>query len=108
MNRNTLLATQKILFINWVIAPALSIWIWIGKGFISAIFFFVVWLIADKIWDSLASFLITLIGRAGASDDEAFQMAMSDEVPMRVAYMMLIDLSGTFFLPWIVAGFFAL
>ena len=106
MKINSLLRTQKILLINWVVVPALGIWIWIKNGFFNVILFVIIWLVADKIWDWLTGLLITGAGRIGASEHEALQMEISGEVPVRMAFMMIVDLLGTFMLPWFVAGFF--
>ncbi len=106
MKMSSLQATQSILVVNWVIAPALGIWIWVKGGFFSAVLFVIIWLIADKIWDWLTGLLIAGAGRIKASEHEAFQMEISGEVPGRMAFMMIVDLLGTFILPWVVAGFF--
>jgi uncharacterized membrane protein len=106
MKMRNLKATQSILLINWVIAPALGIWIWVESGFFSAASFVIIWLIADKVLDWLTGLMIAGAGRIGASEHEAFQIAISDEIPKRMAFMMILDLLGTFVLPWIVAGFF--
>jgi hypothetical protein len=106
MRISGLLATQRILLINYVIAPALGIWIWIKNGFFIAALFVVIWLIADKAWDWLTGLMITGAGRIGANEHEASQMEISGEVPERMAFMMIVDLLGTFLLPWVVAGFF--
>ena len=106
MKMSSLKATLRILLINWFIAPALGIWIWVKSGFLSAILFVVIWLIADKVWDWLTGLLITGAARIGANEDEAFEIEISGEVPGRMASMMIVDLLGTFLLPWVVAGFF--
>jgi len=106
MKMSSLQATQKILLINWVIAPALGIWIWVKSGLFSAVLFVIIWLIADKVWDWLTGILIAGAGRIKASEHETFQMEISGEVPGRMAFMMIVDLLGTFLLPWVVAGFF--
>lgn len=106
MKMSSLQATQSILLINWFIAPALGIWIWVKSGFFSAVVFVVIWLIADKVWDWLTGLLIAGAGRIKASEHEAFEMEISGEVPGRMAFMMIVDLLGTFILPWVVAGFF--
>ena len=106
MKMSSLQATQRILLINWVIAPSLGIWIWVKSAFFSAVLFIIIWLIADKVWDWLTGLLIAGAGRIKASEHEAFQMEISGEVPGRMAFMMIVDLLGTFVLPWIVAGFF--
>jgi hypothetical protein len=106
MRMSSLLATPRILLINWFIAPALGIWIWVSSGFFMAVLFVAIWLIADKAWDWLTGLMITGAGRIGASEHEASQMEISGEVPERMAFMMIVDLLGTFILPWVVAGFF--
>lgn len=106
MKMSSLQATQSILFINWVIAPALGIWIWVKSGFFSAVLFVIIWLVADRAWDWLTGLLIAGVGRIKASEHEAFQLEISGEVPGRMASMMIVDLLGTFVLPWVVAGFF--
>ncbi|MEW5994058.1 MAG: hypothetical protein AB1744_06645 [Candidatus Zixiibacteriota bacterium] len=106
MKMSSLQATQRILLINWVIVPALGIWIWVKSGLFSAVLFVIIWLIADKVWDWLTGLLIAGAGRIKASEHEAFQMEISGEVPGRMAFMMIVDLLGTFILPWVVAGFF--
>ncbi len=106
MRMSFLLATQRILLINWIIAPALGIWIWIKSGFFIAALFVVIWLVADKVWDWLTGLLIARAGRIGANEHEASQIVISGEVPERMAFMMIIDLLGTFILPWLVASFF--
>jgi len=106
MRMSSLLATQRILLINWFIAPALGIWIWVNSGFFMAALFVVIWLIADKVWDWLTGLMITGAGRIGANEHEASQMEISGEVPERMAFMMIVDLLGTFILPWVIAGFF--
>lgn len=106
MRMSSLLATQRILLINWFIAPALGIWIWISNGFFMAVLFVVIWLIADKVWDWLTGLMITGAGRIGASEHEASQMEISGKVPERMAFVMIVDLLGTFILPWVIAGFF--
>lgn len=106
MKMSSLKATQSILLINWLIAPSLGIWIWVKSGLFSAVVFVVIWLIADKVWDWVTGPLIVGIGRIKASEDEAVEMEISGEVPRRMAIMMIVDLLGTFILPWVVAGFF--
>jgi hypothetical protein len=108
MKMGTLLATQRLLLINWILAPGLAIWVWIRCGFLSAGLFLVIWLIADRVWDWLTGRLIVVATRIVASEWEAFQfqMSISDKVPKLVAFMMIIDLLGTLVLPWITAGFF--
>jgi len=106
MKMSSLQATQSILLINWLIAPALGIWLWVKIGFFSAVLFVIIWLIADKVWDWLTGLLIVGAGRIKASEHEAFQMEISGKVPGRMAFMMIVDLLGTFILPWVVAGFF--
>jgi uncharacterized membrane protein len=97
---------QALLLLNWVIAPGLGIWIWVKNGFLSSVLFVIIWLIADKIWDWLTGLLIAGVGRIKASEHEALQMGISGQVPGRMALMMIVDLLGTFVLPWIVAGLF--
>lgn len=104
MRMKSLLAAQRILLINWVVVPVLGIWIWIKSGFFIVALFVVIWLIADKIWDWLTGFLIAGAGQIGASEQEASHMAISGEVPERIAFMMIIDLLGTFLLPWVFAS----
>jgi uncharacterized membrane protein len=106
MRMSGLLVTQRILLINWVIAPALCIWIWIDSGFFRAASFVIIWLISDNVWDWLTGLMINRVGRIGANEHEASQMKISGEVPQRMAFMMIVDLLGTFMLPWVVAGFF--
>ena len=106
MRMSSLLTTPRILLINWFIAPALGIWIWVSNGFFMAVLFVAIWLTADKVWDWLTGLLIAGAGRIGASEQEASQMEISGEVPERMAFMMIVDLLGTFILPWVVAGFF--
>lgn len=106
MKMSSLQTTQCILLINWVVAPVLGIWIWVKSGFFSAVLFVITWLIADKVWDWLTGLLIAGAGRIRANEHEAFQMEISGEVPGRMASMMIVDLLGTFILPWVIAGFF--
>lgn len=106
MRMSSLLSTQRILLINWIIAPALGIWILIDSGFLRAASFVIVWLISDKVWDWLTGLMISRAGRIGANERDLSQTKISDEVPQRMAFMMIVDLLGTFMLPWIVAGFF--
>lgn len=68
--------------------------------------FVIIWLIADKVWDWLTGLLIAGASQTKVSEHEAFQMKISGEVPGRMAFMMIVDLLGTFLLPWVVAGFF--
>jgi hypothetical protein len=58
MKMSTLQATQSILLIDWVIVPALGIWIWVKHSFFSAVLFVIIWLIVDKVWDWLTGLLI--------------------------------------------------
>lgn len=104
MKMKSLQATQSILLINWVIAPALGIWIWIKDSFFRAALFVIIWLIADKVWDWLSGLLIAGAGRIRTNEDEAFRMEISGNVPGRMAVMMIVDLLGTLLLPWVVAG----
>lgn len=109
MKMSTLQATQSILLIQWVIVPALGIWIWVKSGFLSALFFVIIWLIVDKVWDWLTGLLIARAGRieeAKVSEREALERVTSGDVPGRMALMMIVDLLGTFLIPWVVAGFF--
>jgi len=101
MKMSSLQATQRILLINWIIAPALGIWIWVKIGFFSAVLFVIVWLIADKIWDWVTGLLIAGAALIKASEHEAFQIEISGEVPGRMVFMMIVDLLGTFVLPWV-------
>jgi len=106
MKIGNLLATQRLLLINWILAPGLAIWVWIRCGLLSAGLFLVIWLIADRVWDWLTGHLIAAATRIKASEWKAFQMSISGKVPKRMAFMMIIDLMGTLVLPWITAGFF--
>lgn len=105
MKMSSLQATPSILLINWLAAPALGIWIWIKNGFFSAVLFVIIWLIADRVWDWLTGLLIVGAGRIKANEREALQMVIADEVPGRMAFMMIVDPLGTFILPSVVAGF---
>jgi hypothetical protein len=105
MKISRLKATQKILRINWVVVPALGIWIGITSGIFHAIVFVIIWFVADKIWDWLTRLLTAGAGRIGASEYEEFTMQMSGEVPGRMAFLMIVGLVGTCILPWVVAGF---
>ncbi len=104
MKISRLKETQKILRINWVVVPALGIWIWNTSGIFHAIVFVIIWFVAVKIWDGLTRLLTAGAGRIGASEYEEFQMQISGEVPGRKACMMIFGLLGTFILPWVVAG----
>jgi hypothetical protein len=104
MKISRLKATQKILRINWVVVPALGMWIWVTSGLFNAVLFVIIWLVADKIWDWLTRLLTAGAGRIGATEYEEFQMQISGEVPGRKAFMMIFGLLGTFILPWVVAG----
>ncbi len=106
MKMSSLRASQSILLINWLIIPALGILIWVKKGVISAVLFVIIWLIVDKIWDWLTGLLISGVGRIGASEREGWEMEMSGEVPGRMVFTMIIDLLGTFLLPWFIAALF--
>ena len=106
MKMSNLLMIQRILLINWIIAPALGIWIWTKRGFFSAALFIIIWLIADKVWDWLTELLMANVARIGANEEEAFEMVTSGEVPARMASIMFVDLLGTLVLPWIIAGLF--
>ncbi len=106
MKMSSLLRTQHILRVNWIIAPALGIWIWAQRGFFNAVLFIIVWLLVDKVWDWLTGLLITGTARIGANEEEAFEMARSGEVPKRMACMMIVDLVGTVILPWVIVGLF--
>jgi len=109
MKMSTLQATQSILLIQWVIVPALGIWIWVKSGFFMAVLFIIIWLIVDKVWDWLTGLLIAGAGRieeAKVSERDALARVTSGEVPGRMAFMMIVDLLGTFLIPWVVGGFF--
>jgi len=106
MKMSSLLAIQRILLINWVVAPALGIWIWVKSGFFSAGLFIIIWVIADKVWDWMTGLLIIGVGRIGVTEQEEFQEEISSKVPVRMASMMIVDILGTFILPWVIAGFF--
>lgn len=106
MKMSNLLIAQRILLINWIIAPALGIWICIKRGFLSAALFIIIWLIVDKVWDWLTERLMDNVARIGANEEEAFEMRTSGEVPARMASIMVVDLLGTLVLPWIIAGLF--
>jgi len=58
------------------------------------------------VWDWLTEVLMANVARIGANEKEAFEMELTGEVPTRIASMMIVDLLGTFVLPWIIAGFF--
>jgi len=106
MKMHSLQAIQSLLLINWLVAPALGILIWVRTNFFYAAVFVIIWLIADKVWDSLTELLIVGAGQVKASEHEALQMVSSCEVPGRMAFMMLVDLFGTLILPWVLAGIF--
>ena len=106
MKMSSLLMTQRILLINWIIAPSLGIWLWIKSGFLIAALFIIIWLIVDRVWDWLTKVLMANVARIGANDEEAFEMETSGEVPARMASIMIVDLLGTLVLPWIIAGLF--
>jgi len=104
MKMSSLLITQRILLINWVIAPALGIWIWAKRGFFSAALFIIIWLIVDKVWDWLTELLMVNVARIGANEEEASEIETYGEVPTRITSIMVVDLLGTLVLPWIIAG----
>ncbi len=106
MRMSSLKAAQGILLINWIIAPALAIWIWVTAAFLSAVAFVAIWLIADKVWDKLTEHLIAAAYRMAANESEAVQIQLTGEVPGRMASMMILDLCGTALLPWLVAAVF--
>jgi len=106
MKMNSLLMTQRILLINWIIAPALGIWIWVKGGFLRAALFIIIWLIVDKVWDWLTEVLMANVSRIGANEEEAVEIETTGEVPTRLGSMMIVDLLGTLVLPWIIAGLF--
>lgn len=108
MKMSTLRAAQRILLINWFIAPALGIWIWIKSGnLIIGGCYFIIWLFLDKAWDWFTEILMAGVARVGANEEEEFEAwVSSEEVPIRLASMMIVDLLGTFILPWFIAGLF--
>jgi len=106
MKMSSLLSAQRILLSNWVIAPALGIWIWGKGGFFIALSFIIIWLIADKVWDWLTELLIAGAARIGANEEEAFEIEISGELPRPMVFMMIVDLLGTFTLPWVIGGLF--
>lgn len=104
MKMESLKSTQAILCANWVVVPILFIWIAIKTSFINSIIFIVLWLVIDRVWDWISGLLIAAAGRVGASEEEAFDMELSGNVPIRMAVMMIVDLIGTLLIPWIIAG----
>jgi len=106
MKIDSLKPAQIILLTNWIVLPLLGIWIWVRRGFLSTLLFMIIWWIADAIWDWLSGVLILGAGKIGLNEHEEHQFEMSEEVPKRVAIMMIIDLLGTIIIPLIIAGSF--
>ncbi len=106
MKMTSLQAGLKVLLVNWLVAPALGIWVWVKSDFLSCVAYFVIWLIADRVWDWLTRYLIAWAAPNSASEEEALQTYLGGEAPQGMAFMMLVDLLGTLILPWIVAGLF--
>ena len=106
MQMSSLKSTQRVLLLNWLVAPGLAIWIWWQRGFLRAVVFVFLWLIADKIWDWVTNFLILGASRLGVNKSQALEIGITRNVPISMAATMLLDLIGTLTLPWLIAGFF--
>ena len=104
MKMTSMLKTQKILLVNWVVVPILGILVFGKLGFFKVVLFILAWLVIDKIWDWFSGLLIAGAGGVGGNEDEVLKMKFLDEVPGRVALMMAVDTIGTLLVPWIVAG----
>ncbi len=103
MRMNTLLASQRILLVNWIVGPGFAVLVGYKSGVASAVGFIIIWLIADKAWDWLTGVLIAIAGQKPSGDEES-AAALYGDIPPRVGLLMVTDLLGTLLLPWIIAG----
>ena len=106
MSKELLQSLAVIQSVNWVVIPALFLWIAFGVSFWESIGFLVVWMIADWIWNGVSEWLIKGAGAIGFSQQDAIKMELEAIVPTRMAIMMMVDLVVTLAIPWIVAGYF--
>ena len=104
MNKKLLQSLQVILSINWIVIPALFVWIAFGVSFWLSLIFLVVWFIADRIWDWISGLLI--VGAGAISGQDPLKIELGEVVPVGAALMMILDLVGALTIPWIVAGGF--
>ena len=98
------LSFQKLLLFNWLIAPALCLIVMFRVGFVRAVLFFVLWLIADWAWCKLTS--MALHAASGSLGDyQQFKASMYGEIPFRMVFVMIVDVLGHLAVPWLVAGY---
>jgi hypothetical protein len=104
----TLLKIKNIIIVNWFVLPSLGIWLWIRRGILSALFFVLIWLITDQLWDWLTAFLIMIVAKTVKDEDfyEMWKAGFLYRVPLRVALMMIMQVLGILVLPWVIVGFF--
>jgi len=106
VNFDSLKRIQLVLLLNWIVAPALGVLVWVERSLLSAIGFLVVWLIADGTWDWVTDRLILRSFAFGSSEEQLFGSNMRREISLLSATTMLADTLGTLALPWVAAGFF--
>ncbi|HBJ82351.1 MAG TPA: hypothetical protein DDZ88_00420 [Verrucomicrobiales bacterium] len=99
------LSFQKLLLLNWLIAPALCLTVMFRIGFIKGVLFFILWLGADWIWEKMTSMLLGMVS-GSLGDYGQFKAAMYGEIPFRMALVMIVDVLGHLAVPWLVGGYF--
>jgi hypothetical protein len=105
MELNKLTRFQSILVLNWLILPALALWIWVSSGFFNVILFGVVWWITDSVWNWLSNFFLDVSGKVSAKNmTDVF--GSKGRVPASIVVATMVDTAGQLAIPWIVASFF--
>ena len=99
------LSFQKLLLLNWLVAPGLCLAVMIRTGFIKGVGFFILWLFVDWLWGKVTSMLLVMVS-GSMSDYGQFKAAVYGEVPFRVAFVMFVDVIGHLVVPWLVGGYY--
>jgi hypothetical protein len=90
-------ALHRALALNWGVVLGLAAWIWTHEGPRAALWFLVIWLVAEQAWKRAAGFL---------ARREPIEPGPADEVPGGLAFLFALDVAVTLLLPWLVAGVF--
>ncbi len=106
MKVDSLRSVPAILILNWIGIPMLSIWVLIKEGIIKTVLYLISWWVIDTLWDKLSDFLILCVGKIGSNAQEEIQFGSSEEIPIRVVFMMVTQVLINLVLPWFIAGYF--
>ncbi len=99
------LSFQKLLLLNWLVAPALCLVVMFQTGFFKGLGFLIFWLFADWVWGKVIAMLLGIVS-GSMSEYGQFKAAVYGEVPFRVGFVMFVDVIGHLIVPWLVGGYY--